>query len=107
MSRAASPDGGLTTAGPDPAAAWQPFELGPGVLGLLTSRTGGVSTGPYASLNLSRSVGDDPAAVRRNRELIAVACGMPVPAMAWMHQARVRDGPDQGPGPPRRSRRPS
>jgi YfiH family protein len=92
VSRAASPDGGLSTAGPDPAAAsWQPFELGPGVLGLLTSRAGGVSTGPYASLNLSRSVGDDPAAVRRNRELIAAACGMPVPAMAWMHQVHGRE----------------
>ncbi len=61
------------------------------MLGLLTSRTGGVSTGPYASLNLSRSVGDDPAAVRQNRELLAAACGVPVPAMAWMHQVHGRE----------------
>ncbi|CAK8711886.1 Purine nucleoside phosphorylase [Candidatus Electrothrix laxa] len=32
------------------------------------SRQGGISTSPFASLNLSFSVGDDPAAVSHNRE---------------------------------------
>lgn len=36
-----------------------------------TGRAGGVSTGPYASANLADHVGDDPAAVARNRTLLA------------------------------------
>lgn len=39
----------------------------------VTARDGGVSTGAYASLNLSLSVGDDPAAVLENRRRVAVA----------------------------------
>lgn len=39
------------------------------VNGIFT-RAGGVSTGPFASLNISRSVGDAPAAVRQNRARI-------------------------------------
>jgi YfiH family protein len=70
----------------DGAAVGQPFELAAGVLGLFTGRAGGVSEAPYDSLNMSGSVGDDPAAVRRNRELVAAACGLSVAAMAWMHQ---------------------
>ena len=34
---------------------------------IVTSRSGGVSTGPYASFNLGDHVGDDPAAVAANR----------------------------------------
>jgi hypothetical protein len=37
------------------------------VRALVTTRTGGVSTGPYASLNLGTAVGDAPAAVAINR----------------------------------------
>lgn len=39
----------------------------PNVRALVTTRHGGVSTGPYASLNLGDHVGDDPAAVAENR----------------------------------------
>lgn len=39
----------------------------PNVRALLTTRAGGVSRGPYASLNLADHVGDDPAAVAENR----------------------------------------
>jgi YfiH family protein len=39
----------------------------PNVCSLLTTREGGVSLGPYASLNLGRHVGDDPLAVATNR----------------------------------------
>ncbi len=39
------------------------------------TRQGGVSTGPYASLNCSLSGGDDPAAVTENRRLVAEAMG--------------------------------
>lgn len=37
------------------------------VRGLTTTRDGGVSPAPYASLNLADHVGDDPARVSRNR----------------------------------------
>ncbi|MBI4987321.1 MAG: peptidoglycan editing factor PgeF [Rhodocyclales bacterium] len=37
------------------------------VRALVTTRAGGVSAGPYASLNLAAHVGDDPAAVAENR----------------------------------------
>jgi YfiH family protein len=40
------------------------------------TRHGGVSTGPYASLNCSFS-SDDPALVRKNRARVAVALGVP------------------------------
>jgi len=38
-----------------------------------TTRTGGVSEGPYASLNLSWSRGDDKAAVEENRRRVGAA----------------------------------
>lgn len=41
------------------------------VRALMTTRSGGVSTGPYASLNLGTRVNDDPAVVERNRALLA------------------------------------
>lgn len=37
------------------------------VRALVTTRDGGVSDGPYASMNLATHVGDDPAAVAENR----------------------------------------
>ena len=39
---------------------------------LFTTRRGGVSSGPYASLNLGRFTDDDPDAVETNRELLAL-----------------------------------
>lgn len=39
-------------------------------------RRGGVSEGPYASLNCSLGQGDDPAAVRANLETVRVATGV-------------------------------
>lgn len=39
-------------------------------------RAGGVSRGPFASLNLGASVGDDPAAVAENRRRLASWCGV-------------------------------
>jgi polyphenol oxidase len=41
----------------------------------VTARGGGVSSGPYATLNLSLSVGDDPARVLENRRRLAAALG--------------------------------
>ncbi len=42
---------------------------------LVTTRRGGVSAGPYASLNLSLSVGDDPEHVLENRRRAVAALG--------------------------------
>src|SRR6059058_687479 len=42
---------------------------------VVTARSGGVSAGPYASLNLSLSVGDDPGCVLENRRRVAAALG--------------------------------
>lgn len=42
----------------------------------VTTRHGGVSEGPYATLNLADHVGDDPAAVRENRDRLATALGV-------------------------------
>ncbi len=39
-------------------------------------RAGGVSRGPFASLNLGASVGDEPAAVLENRRRLAGWCGV-------------------------------
>jgi hypothetical protein len=44
-----------------------------GVDAVVTARSGGVSSGPYESLNLSLSVGDDPGCVRENRRRLATA----------------------------------
>lgn len=41
------------------------------VKALQTTRTGGVSTVPYASLNLGAHVNDDPIAVAKNRQLLS------------------------------------
>lgn len=40
------------------------------VKALVTTRNGGLSAGPYASLNLGLRVNDDPAIVERNRALL-------------------------------------
>ena len=50
---------------------------------LLTTRTGGVSVAPYASLNLGDHVGDDPRAVAENRQRLAAR----LPASpCWLQQ---------------------
>lgn len=46
-----------------------------GVTFAFTERTGGVSAGPYASLNLGDRCGDDPAAVAENRRRALEAIG--------------------------------
>jgi polyphenol oxidase len=48
-----------------------------GIVAGTTYRTGGVSTGPYASLNLAAHVGDDAAAVATNRRQFTSRCGLP------------------------------
>lgn len=52
----------------------------------LTTRAGGVSEGPFESLNLSLAVGDDEAAVIENRRRVAAAAGWPTPHAALLKQ---------------------
>jgi len=49
----------------------------PGARVLYTTRRGGVSTGPYESLNLGWRTGDDRARVEANRERVAEIVGIP------------------------------
>lgn len=54
--------------------AWPALD-GLGAEAIVTTRDGGVSTGAYATLNLSFSVGDRPANVVENRRRAAAAVG--------------------------------
>ncbi|MEE1942261.1 peptidoglycan editing factor PgeF [Streptomyces sp. TRM 70361] len=56
-----------------------------------TDRWGGVSAAPYGELNLGGAVGDDPGAVRTNRELAAKALGLDPAAVVWMNQVHGRE----------------
>jgi YfiH family protein len=51
-----------------------------------SARTGGVSASPFASLNLSEGVGDDPHAVRENRTRLLGALGIDPSAVAFATQ---------------------
>ena len=62
-----------------------------------TGRLGGVSKGRYASLNLGKRWGDDPAAVAENYRRVAVAAGFRVETLrqvVQVHGARVRRARD-------------
>lgn len=70
---------------------------------LFTTRRGGVSVAPYEGFNLGGAVGDDPAAVRVNRAVLADRVGLPVEKFVWMdqvHGALVRPVGRPGDGPP-------
>ncbi|MFE5187791.1 peptidoglycan editing factor PgeF [Streptomyces sp. NPDC056628] len=63
-----------------------------------TDRWGGVSAAPYEELNLGGAVGDDPGAVRANREIAAKSLGLGPDDVVWMNQVHgtdvaVVDGP--------------
>lgn len=63
-----------------------------------TDRWGGVSAVPYEELNLGGAVGDEPDAVRTNRELAAKSLDLDPALVVWMNQVHgadvaVVDGP--------------
>lgn len=62
----------------------------PGVCAFTTTRTGGVSQAPFDSLNLALHVGDDPAQVARNRELLQRALNLPAEP-CWINQTHDTD----------------
>jgi YfiH family protein len=61
----------------------------PGARVLFTTRLGGVSWGPYATLNLGRFTDDDPRAVERNRELVQERVGVELAYARQVHGSRV------------------
>lgn len=64
-----------------------------GVRALATTRAGGVSSGPYASLNLGDHVGDETAAVAANRGLLRAF--LPAEPL-WLRQVHGMEVADAG-----------
>lgn len=62
------------------------MERFPGLTAGMTSRLGGVSAPPYASLNMGLHVGDQPADVVRNRERAAAEIGLPLSSWVFAEQ---------------------
>jgi YfiH family protein len=79
-------------AGPLRLLTWPALDAS-GVGAVVTARSGGVSSGPYATLNLSLSVGDDPGRVLENRRRLAAALGASLGDFVFarqVHGASVR-----------------
>ncbi len=75
----------------------------PGARVLFSTRRGGVSTGPYASLNIGRKTADDGANVDANRDRLAAAVGVPRERFMYgiqVHGTHVRRATEP-PGPAR------
>jgi polyphenol oxidase len=82
--------------------AWPTLD-GLGVDALVTTRHGGVSSGPYASLNVGLHVGDEPAHVVENRRRAAAALGLELAECVFAQQTHGRevvvvDAADRGRG---------
>lgn len=83
--------GAVPAPAPEVAAVrWSIFDGCP-LDAFVTGREGGVSTGPYASLNLSLHVGDAPDLVIENRRRTAAALGLPLDDMVFCLQTHGRD----------------
>lgn len=84
--------GGATEGSPPVEVLRWPALAALGVDAMVTTRAGGVSTGPYESLNLGLHVGDDPGAVVENRRRAAAAMGAALDQLvfgAQVHGARA------------------
>jgi len=89
-------------AGPLRLLTWPALDAS-GVVAVVTARSGGVSSGPYATLNLSLSVGDDPGRVLENRRRLAAALGASLADFVFARQVhgagvRVVGDADRGSG---------
>ncbi len=85
-----------------PVMTWPVFESLP-VRALVSTRDGGVSGGPYSSLNLGLHVGDEPARVLENRRRVAAAIGAGLDDLVFCQQShepvvRVVTAADRGRG---------
>jgi len=61
------------------------------VKAFITTRSGGVSTGPHASFNLGLRADDDPRAVAQNRDLLQRHLPQPPKWLRQIHGTRVVD----------------
>jgi polyphenol oxidase len=85
-----------------PVLRWPIFDGHP-VEVVVTTRGGGVSSGPYESLNLGLHVGDDADAVIENRRRAAAAIGLHLDDLVFCNQSHGRavariDASDRGRG---------
>jgi YfiH family protein len=86
----------------------EPFEMRgehiaielPGARALFTTRRGGHSRGPYASLNLGFKTADSPEAVGANRAQLANALNLRLSFVRQVHDKRVVIAPEQVEGLP-------
>jgi polyphenol oxidase len=62
----------------------------PGAHVMFTTRRGGFSEGPFASLNLGRLTADRPEAVQRNRAKLRAEVGVPPAHIRQVHGTEVR-----------------
>jgi YfiH family protein len=62
----------------------------PGARAVFTTRRGGFSSGPYASLNLGRLTNDRPEDVDRNRAMLEAELGVPLSYIRQVHGSTVR-----------------
>ncbi len=79
-----------------------PVDL-PGARVLFSTRVGGVSEGPYSSLNLGVATGDHLDAVERNRALLAEEAGLArerIAAARQIHGTRLIEWEGSPQGPP-------
>ncbi|MES9888205.1 MAG: peptidoglycan editing factor PgeF [Candidatus Sedimenticola sp. 6PFRAG1] len=69
------------------------------VRAVVTTRQGGFSSAPYNSMNLGDHVGDDPATVQRNRQMLKRELALPSEPL-WLRQVHgcdvARCGADDG-----------
>ena len=96
------PSTAFRTAGDLRLLTWPALDAS-GVDAVVTARSGGVSSGPYESLNLSLSVGDDQGCVRENRRRLATAFGADLGDFVFARQVhgagvRVVADADRGAG---------
>ncbi len=87
-----------SAAGP-PLFLEPPAHWASSVRAVFSLRSGGVSVGPYASLNLGDHVGDDPAAVLENRRRLRTALMLPSEPL-WLSQQHGIDVVDADRTPP-------
>ena len=65
------------------------IEIG-GAQALFTTRRGGFSSGPFASLNLGRLTADKPEAIERNRRRVEAIIGLPLAPIRQVHGIHVK-----------------
>jgi len=78
---------------------WLEADL-PGAQAAFSTRLGGVSSGPFESLNLGILTGDDAGLVRQNRRLLAAALALDPASVVIARQVHggevaIHDGPQQ------------